>query len=253
MKKVFDSNRFFPQNFLIISDATESIENQIDTICSEAFSISPNSFNGECKCFKFILRYCPPYEQDRFRELKRLQEVARDNTRFKYEYKGFIAIDISEWAGHLNEELFSVITMTFLSDMSDCWKYIFINDKSNFNKDDMRVISKFFKVKQLDALQLMESDCCHQFFESIRNRSGIRFTDTAADILRRFMPKEVMKKKDAVLALGRDFNNYFGKNCTVSKEMLLAYLIDPDSICYDFLTEMTIDEIHSIIEEGQRI
>ena len=143
--------------------------------------------------------------------------------------------------------------MTFLSDMSDCWKYIFISDKSSFDENDMRVLSRFFKVKQLDTLQLIKIDHCHQFFESIRERYGIRFSDTAADIFRRFMPKERMQKKDTGLSLARDFKNYFGENCTVNKEMLLAYLIDSDSICYDFLTEINIDEIHRIIEEGQRI
>jgi len=250
---LFNKNKFFPQNFLLLSDAGESLDNQIAHICSEASRLSPESFNGKQLCFRFILRYCPPYEQERFRELKRLQEVARDNIRFKYEYKGYIAMDISEWAGHLNEELFSDITMAFLSDMSDCWKYIFTSDKSNFSEDDMRVLNRFIKVKQLDALQLMKIDYCHQFFENISERFDICFTDTAVDILRRFIPKKVMQKKAAVLALEKDFINYFGKNCAVSKEMLLPYLIDPDGISYDFLSDKNIEEIRSIIEEGQRV
>lgn len=251
--QLFKKNRFFPQNFLLLSDACESMDNQIAHICSKASHLSPENFNGEQLCFRFILRYCPPYEQKHFRELKRLQEIARNNARFKYEYKGYIAMDISEWAGHMNEELFSDITMTFLSDMSDCWKYIFTSDKSKFTEDDMRVLNRFIKVKQLDALQLMKVDYCHQFFENIRERACICFSDTAIDIFRRFIPEEIMQKKIAILALEKDFTNYFGKNCAVSKEMLLEYLNDPDGISYDFLTEKSIAEIRSIIEEGQRV
>lgn len=251
--QIFNKNKFFPQNFFISSNNGESLENPIERICSEAYRISPGSFNGERLYFKFILRYCPPYEQDRFQELKRLQEIARNNVRFKYEYKGYVAIDITEWIGHLDEELFERVTMAFLCDMSDCWKYIFISSKSNIAEEDMRVLNRFFKVKHLDASLTLKVEPFNQFFESIRKRFGIRFSPHATEVFRRFVPVKAVQRRETILALEGDFKNFFGKHSNINKEMIMEYFIDSDSVGHDLLSEKDIAEIYSIVGEGQRI
>lgn len=47
MSTIFKNNRFFPQNFLLLSDSGIGLDNQITEICQEAFRVSPGSFNGE--------------------------------------------------------------------------------------------------------------------------------------------------------------------------------------------------------------
>ncbi len=153
MASVFIHNKFYPQNFLIDSMSEADLDELIEMICAEAINVSPDSFNGESRCFKFNLRYCPPYEQDRFRELKRLQEVAQSNVRFKDEFKGFVALDITEWNGHFDEDLFK-ITLAFLSDMSDCWKYIFI--LSGYLKDNLDMLNKYFKINEKELREELE-------------------------------------------------------------------------------------------------
>lgn len=97
---IFKNNKFFPQNFYLNCDDKLEVDIQARAICNEAAQLSPESFNGEKPCFKFILRYCPPYEHEKFFDLRRLQEAARSNTRFKDEYRGYILIDIAEWKFH---------------------------------------------------------------------------------------------------------------------------------------------------------
>ena len=253
MNGIFKNNKFFPQNFFLSCGASENIEDRIERICSEAFSISPDSFNGECLYFKFNLRYCPPYEQDHFRELKRLQEVAHSKVRFKYEYKGFIAIDISEWADHFEEELFSKVSLAFLCDMSDYWKYIFIIDKPTISKEDMRTLNGYFKIKSLSDYSIDRKDSFNLFFDSIKEKFNISFSPEAADSFRRFIPEKAIIKKESSLAMGRDIKYFFGTQSIINEANLMNYFIDTDSVCFNFITESDMEEIRRTKREDQRI
>ncbi len=75
---------------------------------------------GRQKPIYYKTRYTPPYEN--FEELRRLllrvksvDEVNAENT---------IAVDISEWEGHENEEYFTVM-LKYFHDQCDHWAYIF--------------------------------------------------------------------------------------------------------------------------------
>ena len=210
--------------------------------------MSPDSFNGDCLFFKFTLRYCPPYEQDRFRELKRLQEVAYSNVRFKNEYKGFIVIDITEWIGHFEEELFQTITMSFLCDMSDCWKYIFV--ASNLSKDDFSVLNKFFKVKNLGELQQEKNDAHNSLVASLYNHFNIRFSPEATGSLRKYVPANIISSKETAFAIMNDIKTFFGSASYIDKQMLLDYLSNSDGMCFEIISEKNMIEIKARKEEN---
>lgn len=65
-------------------------------------------------------RYTPPFEQ--FRELKNLLLLVRDMDDISAE--NTIAVDLSEWIGHEQEEYLTVM-LKFLHDQRDHWRYIF--------------------------------------------------------------------------------------------------------------------------------
>ncbi|MBR5090602.1 MAG: hypothetical protein IK093_14320 [Ruminiclostridium sp.] len=60
---------------------------------------------------------------ERFDELKALQRKARGSAA-AYGEKITMAVDMSEWIGHENEDLFT-ITAKFLCDMNGQWSYVF--------------------------------------------------------------------------------------------------------------------------------
>ncbi len=246
---IFYKNKFFPQNFILLSDDEESLDDQIEQICSEAFRISPDSFNGECLYFKFIFRYCLPYEQNRFHELKRFQETARSNIRFKDEYRGYIVIDITEWKGHLTEELFSDITLPFLSDMSDIWKYIFISPGNKLTEDEIEVLLRYFKVKRLDKASFAECDLYKCFFEDLREKHDIHFLTQTENLFRRFIPQNAIKTKRTVIAIENDLKSFFGTHITVRPEMMAKYFKNPDGFCFDLISEKDMEKIQRISKE----
>ena len=249
MAYIFTNNRFFPQNFYLSSENDRDFENQYALLCAEALQLSPESFNGEQLFFKFILHYCPPYEHDRFCELKRLQEVARSNTRFKDEYRGYIVIDISEWEGHFAEELFSDIVMSFLSDMSDFWKYLFVTPGYKLTENERRVLNRFFKVKNLDVLSFVEPDSYKSFFESLSKNYDIHFSALTESIFRRFIPQKVMRTKETVSAIGNDLKSFFGAHTNIRAKMMAAYLKNPDAICYNLISEKNMEIVQRINKE----
>jgi|GEM_PF-1359438 len=65
-------------------------------------------------------RYTPPFEQ--FTELRSLILLVKDLDDINAD--NVVAIDLSEWVGHEQEEYFTVM-LKFLHDQRDHWKYIF--------------------------------------------------------------------------------------------------------------------------------
>ena len=251
MAEFFKKNRFYPQHFFLKCTGGCELEFTADRICREAVQLSPASFNGDKPYFRFILRYCPPYEQDRFRELKRLQEVARSHTRFKDEYRGYIVIDLSEWKNHLDEELFADVTMSFLSDMSACWKYLFVMFGHEPTDREAAVFNKYLKIKEQDALSSAD-DVWEAFFTSLRGNNGVRFSPRAAKMFRRFIPEAVMKVRETIVSIENDIISFFGDQAVIKREMLTEYLLDPDSVCAGLLAEKSREELRHLEKEETR-
>lgn len=249
MATVFNNNKFFPQHFLLTSDSDVNLNNQAETICKEAFQLSPESFNGEKLFFKYILSYCQPYEYEKFQGLRRLQEVARSNTRFKDEYRGYILIDISEWKGHLTEELFADVTMPFLSDMSMFWKYLFVSPGYERSESELNVLKRFFRVKQLDAASFPKPDLYKTFFDSMNKNHGIRFSKLTENVFRRFIPNEAMRSVQNVIAIKNDIISFFGTHVNVKAEMIVDYLKNPDSFCFNLISEENMQKLVHIHKE----
>lgn len=252
MEKIFKNDKLFPRNFILLtSEYGENVEAITAQICEEALRISPESFNGENPCFRFLLRYCPPYEQENFRELKRFQEVAKSNVRFKDEYRGYIAISISEWITHLDEELFSCVTLPFLADMSDCWKYIFIAEGVDPSSKEIRTLNKYFKVKCLDVRSHDDPNEQNTFFETVKDRFNISFSSEAAELFRRFDMGKKIRQKETLLALGRDLSCYFSDCDEIDETMLMSYFADVDSVSFDLFDENDISEIQRCMKGGK--
>lgn len=234
------NKRFYPQNFIIIkSDNTDLI---IEELSNEAADLVPNCFDAELKCFDFILHYQPPYSD--FTELKRLQAEAIKNTRFKDEYHGFIAVDISEWANHFDEEFF-VISLAFLGDMSDSWKYIFLVDDENALKSasqafvqiipDMRVLS--IKNKSISKINFPES-----LSDELSKTHKKTFAPSAKKLLQSVFNAGVHTKNDTANS-AKDIAAYFFNETKITGALITEYLSD----------ELTYMNAHMTSEEKMRL
>lgn len=240
-RKFFPKNKLYPQHFLLFRNPY--LDNQANEICEEAFSVSPECFNNERKYFNFILRYCLPFEREKFHELKRLQEEAKNHIRFKDEYRGFIVMDITEWQGHMEEELFSEVTMSFLSDMSEYWKYIFVIEKKEFVDDDLKIIQRFLNVKSLCEERYSIKNAYSCFYSSMLENHGKKFNPQASKIFCRYIPDDVILQEKNRVIIGKDLEDYFPKHLVINDADLLEYFSDQDSYCFPFICEKNRIEI----------
>lgn len=246
---IFNNNKFFPQHFMLTADNDVDLDNQAETICNEAFKMAPDCFNGETLLFKYVLRYCPPYEYEKFRGLKQLQEVARSYTRFKDEYRGYILIDISEWKGHLTEELFADVTMAFLSDMSTYWKYIFISPGYELDEIEIKILQRFFRVKALDSSVFPKQDLYKLFFDSLKQKHGFKFSNLTESVFCNFVPHKAMSSANDLIAIENDLISYFGTHANIKAEMIVDYLKNQDSFCFSLISAENMKKLLHITKE----
>ena len=83
----------------------------------------PALFDGLAPVVYQKLLYCAPFES--FEELRRLELQLREVTGLRACYRGIVALDLSEWVGHEQEEYLH-ITLKYLHDHRHLWKCIFL-------------------------------------------------------------------------------------------------------------------------------
>lgn len=119
---------FYPEHCILLGDPM-LLKEQAMSIIAQAKERFPEKFAGQKDYFSFELRYVAPFDKS-FRELKRLQGEAAAAAGRRDEFRGYIILNLSEYLTHEDEAYFT-ITLQFLADMSDTWKYILLVDSTN--------------------------------------------------------------------------------------------------------------------------
>lgn len=250
MEKFF-KKRFYPQNFILQkTGTTDSIIKQIST---EAKDLSPDLFDAEVQCFDFILHYQPPYIN--FTELKRLQSEAIKHTRFKDEYHGFIAIDISEWKDHFDDEFFTII-LTFLNDMSDSWKYIFLLDNERLLADFTKVLKEAvpsMRILNIKINEIPPIDFTEKLIDEISNNHKKTINSSAKKLLRDVFKNRVYTNDTQIAETVKDISAYFSNEAELTDALIAEYLSNELTYLHSYMTEeehITLSE--NIIEKEDK-
>ena len=244
---IFSNKRFYPQNFLIENSDFKTAIELSEKIALEAKEIAPNQFCGLCSVFDFQLRYCLPYELRNFKELKRLQYEARLRTRFQDEYYGYIIIDISEWVGHFDEHLFAEVTMSFLSYMSDSWKYIFYS-KTPLKPSEYKTINKsmwFYRIHNDKKNELSGMDIIH----ALKNDYKLYFDGESSKRFQNMFSHHCVSSEIVTETLINDIYMFFGSFYSISTDDLISYIVDESTYLHHALNNETLDKIVKEMEE----
>ena len=247
MKMIFKDKRFYPQNFIIESPEYKTAQELSEEIAFEAKDIAPNNFNGLCNIFDFQLRYCLPYESKSFKELKRLQYEARQKTRFQDEYYGYILIDISEWAGHLDEHLFADVTLSFLAYMSDCWKLIFYS-KSSLKSAEYKIITKYMWVYRIQSTEKNETKGM-SIIHDLKNNYKVYFDAESSKRFQYLLSYYCNDSEVINETLSKDMYMYFGSFCSISTDDLISYIIDSSTYLHQLFDKNALGKIVKGMED----
>lgn len=115
---------------VVMTDLMES-ESLIIALAEEERKRDPNAFAGNEACVYFKMPYVPPYE--RFGELRKMILRIHENTGLRANFKGALAIEVTEWIGHEHEEYF-VVLLKYLYDHRHLWRIATILNSININQ-----------------------------------------------------------------------------------------------------------------------
>ncbi len=108
-------------------------------------------FYGDVRFFEFYLEYIPPNNE--MSEINRFSVELRNAAGFRSEYKGVVAIDISEWAKHSREEHF-ILFLEYLSiiDANVCIVFMANGIEGDKISTIEKVLNSFCRIRTVDFL-----------------------------------------------------------------------------------------------------
>ncbi len=185
----------------------------------------------------FKLRYVPMYED--YKELRRLQLKIRESMNF-IRYPLTIALDVSEWLGHENEEFFD-ITIKFLHDMCYKWNYIFtVADKTAADVTQLALkLRCHMKGELTKDSTFTDIDCLAQYLTA-----EYELSSSCAQMLAKVIMKKEMQpmRGYAATAALMDEIKQHSKNGSVTVRSVTQYLSSADTItamlCGEVLTDI---------------
>ncbi len=254
MSRFFDKNQFYPQNFFYETDNKISIETVLFQLSEEAYSLSPECFDAETRYFIFKFRYHPPYTKiSEFPEMKRLQTEAISKTRFKEEYNGFIAIDISEWIGHSNEEHFENCLM-FLKHMCEHWKYVFFTsgEFSEYERSEtLKKLKEYIWLIEIDNKSFEKSDFSHSLCEEMSEKYKMTFSSSTQSLLKAIFSERKGSDSEVIANMAQDMSIYFNGIKQANKNSVFEYLNNKLTYGHFIMSKKEISLLNNYIAEKE--
>ncbi|MDO5415491.1 MAG: hypothetical protein Q4F78_08515 [Bacillota bacterium] len=235
-------------NYILIGPKEYSKKQAVEIVRKEA-TLHPDIFEGEEPYFFFELRYFTPFDKS-FKELKRLQGIAANNAGRRDEYRGYVVIDLNNYLTHENEHYFD-ISMYFLADMSDCWKYIFLVGDTNDRAAKMLIrrmfsilLPSFFcEVRDINITALGEKRV-----DEICAEQGVRCTEHVKNFLHEVL---AIDKNGAVIvdALLRDISLHLGSDIEMID--LVPFCKSNSTVVKYMLSDKQYDRFMKILEHNK--
>ncbi len=168
---------------LIYEPLSQSVKKQIEAAADIAAASNPDYFAGETTCMFYKLEYCLPC--DNFSGLKYFELRMKESAGLRYEYRGFITIDITEWQGHLAEEYFSIF-IKYIADHTYKRQYVFICGNIN-NIEKMKLLSLIctdMTFRKVTISEKAESNNVHALMRTAAQFGNILDENAATELLR---------------------------------------------------------------------
>ena len=109
----------------------------------------PEDFRGDAACIFYKYDYVFPY--DKLDGLRRYILSVKDRTGLRNSFRGYVALDLSEWADHVDEDYFKIFIM-YLTDHSDGIHYmLFFGARDTMLKEQiLGILRQYMRVRVVD-------------------------------------------------------------------------------------------------------
>ena len=240
-----------PHQLSVVSTDLVDAESLIKKLKRKEKTRNPHAFAGKEACVYFKMPYIPPC--DSFKELRRLILRIHESTGLRANFKGVVAIEVSEWIGHERDEYFSVL-LKYLYDHRSFWRIAVVLNNCTPNQIN-RFIScctRYITPRLFDVNLFSDQDtlCCmirHEF-----SMQGKHITQDAAELMAEAMACSELKDARSLTLIERSVEETisFAENIkSVTADIIRDYLMDPYSTLTMMAGKPLFDERSMIIEK----
>ena len=225
-----------PQICILCTDIVET-EILIRLLADKTSKRYPDAFKGEVPQVFYRMRYVPPYES--FQEIRKLILQIRNATGIRSKFHGIIAIDVSEYKGHENEEFFTIL-LKYLYDNTRGCKVILVCSQYT-EKDYKRIISRcaeFFPVQQ-EQLRIYDCERLKYLIRSSFEKHKCKVDSTGVELIADILTSEELASYRTLQLIDRIPEEIYtikmpgkSRNETISQDAVREYFLNPHSpIC----------------------
>lgn len=194
----------------------------------------PADFFGTSPGVLFKMPYVPPYGSF---TLCRLQDRIREETGLNAIFQGVVALEISEWIGHEQDEFFTVL-LAFLADHKQYWRYLFLaGEQPQATLDKARrVIACYLKTKCYELPLFRDQAGVEGYLLQLFNNLDLHTDRKALRPLAALFLREP-NLRDPVLmeSIARDISRLAAPGNVMDEALLKAYTSDKTSLLYCLL------------------
>lgn len=151
--------------FVLLSDIRDS-EVAVADLAKEYKSQYPDKFDGIYDYVYYHMAYTPPYEK--YMHLKQIHCLITEAHPLQAIYKGIVAINVSEWLEHYDEEYFLYLLM-FLHDNTGNWLPVLVCGDCNEEEINgiLRTANRFlrafplsYSLYSIETIKRVINDIC---------------------------------------------------------------------------------------------
>lgn len=246
-------------NYILLGNNIEDLKVNAKKIATKVRNQCPASFNASEAFIEYDIRYTPPFEKH-FETLFNLQGIAAEKPRFQDEYRGYIILDVSKYLQHEKEEWFD-ITMKFLHDQNEIWKYIFLVDMKNTRAGE-EMVSKILSLlfcKVEDMRESLDAEAKRFILQECK-ANNVSLSKVALSFTESYLLKKE-GAREAVSTLLLELANKYGSRKTIDMKMLneqiksgssvIRYMLNTDK--YALFLALLEEFVMKGLEHGEKV
>ncbi len=238
---------------VIHTDLTEA-ESLVKQLAEEEKRRDPQMFAGKEACVYFKMPYIPPC--DPFKELRRLILRIHGCTGLRANFKGVVAIEVSEWIGHEREEYFTVL-LKYLYDHRGFWRIAAVLNHCTEDQVNrfLSACTRYITPRLFDANLFSDRDTLGCLIRLEYAKQGKSITQEAVEQMAEALGSPALRDARSLTLIERSVEETvtLAENSKpVTLEVVREYLTDPDSTLTMMAGKMLVDE-RSILLENEAL
>lgn len=219
----------YPQICILNTDLVEP-ELLIRRLAQETAEQFADEFQGETPQVFYRMRYVPPYEN--FEEIRKMILQIRSATGIRSSFKGILAVDISEYKGHEEEEYFSIFLKYLCDNSRGCKTILVCSQYTGRELEHLQNVCIRFFTWQQETMYFYQGELLEELLRRSFLKHRCKITPDAVKVLAGALQTDRLVPYRTLQLLDRIPMEVQSMGSKISRKELQEYLSNPcSSIC----------------------